>query len=60
MTIELASPEEQDPRREQTLFHCAADRDGDCTHPECPQLRDGEPTKSGRSCPLWEDDDDDY
>jgi len=34
------------------LKRCAADRDGDCVHAECPQLRDGEPKKSGRHCPL--------
>jgi hypothetical protein len=33
--------------------YCRADRDGDCTHKDCPQLRDGEPAKSRRSCPLW-------
>lgn len=41
---------------------CHADRDGECHWSECPQLRDGEPAKSGRSCPIWtaepEDDDD--
>ncbi len=39
------------------LVRCASDNDGDCVHKECPQLRDGEPAKSGRSCPLynWED-----
>lgn len=31
---------------------CMADRDGDCKDPGCPQLRDGEPAKSGRHCPL--------
>ncbi|WP_242540132.1 hypothetical protein [Trinickia mobilis] len=31
---------------------CAAHPDGDCTHAKCPQLRDGEPEKSGRHCPL--------
>lgn len=37
--------------------HCHADRDGDCRHANCPQLRDGEPAKSKRSCPLpdWEE-----
>lgn len=36
---------------------CAANRDGDCTHPFCPQNLEGEPMKSGRHCPLdtWED-----
>lgn len=31
---------------------CHADDDGDCTWTECPQLRDGEPAKSRRHCPL--------
>ena len=32
--------------------HCHAQRDGDCEWDDCPQLRDGEPMKSGRPCPL--------
>lgn len=32
---------------------CHAGTDGDCYWPKCPQLKDGEPRKSGRSCPLW-------
>lgn len=31
---------------------CHADRDGDCRHADCPQLRDGEPRATGRHCPL--------
>lgn len=33
--------------------------DGECDAPTCPQLRDGEPEKTGRHCPLdtWVDDD---
>jgi len=31
---------------------CAAGRDGECSHAECPQLRDNEPRASGRHCPL--------
>ena len=31
---------------------CHANRDGDCTWADCPQLRDGEPQKSGRHCPV--------
>jgi hypothetical protein len=31
---------------------CRSDSDGDCDWPGCPQLRDGEPTRSGRHCPL--------
>lgn len=40
------------------LARCAAQlNDGECSHPQCPQRRDGEPEKSGRSCPLpWVED----
>jgi len=31
---------------------CRAHADGDCTWEGCPQLRDKEPHKSGRHCPL--------
>jgi hypothetical protein len=34
------------------LTRCAAARDGDCTHSQCPQLRDNEPNATGRHCPL--------
>lgn len=38
---------------------CHAARDGDCDWANCPQNRDGEPGKTGRSCPLiWLDEDD--
>lgn len=40
-----------------SLNRCAADRDGDCDHSHCPQLRDNEPAKSGRHCPLDTQDD---
>ena len=39
------------------LQRCAAGRDGDCIHEQCPQLADGEPHKSGRHCPLDADAD---
>jgi hypothetical protein len=42
------------------LTRCQAARsDGECFHKLCPQLRDCEPEKSNRSCPLpgWGDDD---
>lgn len=44
-------PKEVEPKT------CQSDNDGDCKDELCPQLRDGEPGKSGRSCPLynWED-----
>lgn len=38
-------------------IRCAASRDGDCCHAQCPQLRDGEPAKTGQHCPLDLDDD---
>ena len=31
---------------------CHAGKDGDCTWPECPQLKDNEPIVSGRHCQL--------
>lgn len=31
--------------------HCMSDSDGDCTWESCPQLKDGEPERSGRTCP---------
>lgn len=38
---------------------CHSSNDGECNWEHCPQLRDGEPEKSGRSCPLhWLEDDD--
>lgn len=33
-------------------IRCQADRDGDCVWTGCPQLRDNEPSSSGRHCPL--------
>jgi hypothetical protein len=38
---------------------CHAGKDGDCMHQSCPQLRDSEPHKTGRHCPLGIDDSDD-
>lgn len=32
---------------------CRSGEDGDCEWEGCPQLRDGEPEKTGRSCPLY-------
>jgi hypothetical protein len=41
-----------------TPARCHAHRDGECSHSMCPQLRDGEPAKSGRHCPIdnWGDE----
>lgn len=41
------------------LTRCAAGRDGECAHAQCPQLRDGEPAKTGRHCPLDNDSNED-
>lgn len=38
------------------MTRCQADDDGCCDHAECPQLRDSEPGRSGRHCPLDSDD----
>lgn len=35
---------------------CHAQMDGDCEWIDCPQLRDGEPERSRRHCPLDKDD----
>ncbi len=41
--------------------NCHSQRDGDCIWERCPQLRDGEPKKSGRHCPLdWRSANDEY
>lgn len=39
------------PPRFQGQCHSASD--GECYWEDCPQLRDGEPAKTGRSCPLY-------
>ena len=31
---------------------CRAGDDGDCSWEHCPQIRDNEPCKTGRHCPL--------
>ncbi len=31
---------------------CRSGSDGECDFPGCPQIRDGEPEKTGRACPL--------
>jgi protein gp37 len=43
------------------MERCHANRDGDCRAKSCPQLRDGEPLRSGRHCPIdtWGIDDED-
>lgn len=36
---------------------CHAELDGDCSWGHCPQLKDNEPRETGRSCPLWRQED---
>lgn len=40
------------PPTAEELSHCHAGRDGACGWVHCPQIRDGEPKRSGRHCPL--------
>lgn len=40
------------------MTRCQSDDDGDCDWEGCPQLRDNEPTRSGRHCPLDKHEDD--
>jgi hypothetical protein len=37
---------------------CHAARDGECSWAKCPQIKDGEPAKSGRHCPHDNQDED--
>jgi hypothetical protein len=46
------------PRAMRESAGCHAGTDGDCYWSECPQIMDGEPHKSGRSCPLCNSADD--
>lgn len=34
------------------IGRCHSGQDGECNWPVCPQVRDGEPAKSRRHCPL--------
>jgi hypothetical protein len=40
------------------MTRCQSDDDGYCEWRGCPQLRDNEPKKSGRHCPLDMEDED--
>ncbi|CNJ14637.1 phage-like protein [Yersinia aldovae] len=46
------------PQFDKPLERCAAGRDGECHHKDCPQLRDNEPMATGRHCPIdnWDDE----
>jgi hypothetical protein len=53
----VEKPIEPDARKQPatgTLQTCQSKTDGDCSHSDCPQLRDGEPERTGRHCPLWD------
>lgn len=58
--VNAMRPTESDDERDPTgmlryygiINDCHAARDGDCFWSKCPQVRDGEPHKSGRHCPL--------
>jgi len=43
---------ERDLRHSLSVRSCHAQQDGDCSWDRCPQRRDGEPTATGRHCPL--------
>lgn len=38
--------------KEKGVRYCQSGSDGNCNYSSCPQLRDGEPEKTGRDCPL--------
>jgi hypothetical protein len=52
MMEERLPQQRYDPQR-RVLTRCRADDDGMCGWREDPQLRDGEPARTGRHCP-WD------
>lgn len=47
----------EDPNKpiiDKELQTCQSGNDGECYHELCLQNRDGEPEKTGRSCPLYD------
>lgn len=46
------APRDEFETRRAAGEHCHGGRDGDCFDARCPQLRDGEPVRTGRHCPL--------
>lgn len=52
MAMPSLTPEGHAARLATSPQVCWAGRDGECSHAGCPQLRDNEPTASGRHCPL--------
>lgn len=57
-TIDTDVPAENTAQQFESLTRCAAARDGECHHSQCPQLRDNEPHATGRHCPIdnWDDE----
>jgi hypothetical protein len=50
---ELLSKQAEKPvAASSTERYCQSAQDGECIWERCPQNRDGEPEKTGRSCPL--------
>jgi hypothetical protein len=39
---------------------CRGGKDGECIWEKCPQLRDGEPDRSGRHCPMDKHEDQEW
>lgn len=60
LEVEEAKLEEHHKRIRESkpIRRCQASRgDGECNDGRCPQRREGEPERSGRSCPLpWGDE----
>lgn len=48
----MMRPPEDIQRYYGTWTDCHGHEDGDCFWVDCPQLRDGEPKRTGRHCPL--------
>lgn len=54
-----SKPARADAGQAVTPNRCRAARDGECNWSGCPQTRDCEPEKTGRSCPLHLDEEED-
>ncbi len=48
----ILKPSGFSPPNLDSIVRCRAHIDGDCYWKRCPQIRDGEPKKTGRHCPL--------
>lgn len=52
----MTNPEYRYNMQGRYMTRCHADCDDHCEWENCPQIRDGEPEKSGRHCPLDAED----